>query len=142
MSRFLRDHGGHGVLKNELFLVVGLEHQGILVETLDAPGKLYAAHQVNRENHFVLAGVIQKTVLDILRRLIHWSSPNPFGKQNRCYNGPSIVPRFNYGSGKAVAKGYSSSWSWTSTAGVPSVSAASSSRRKARDLMGILGSAG
>ena len=74
---FLRDYRGNGVLKNKLLLIIGLKHQGIFVETLDAAGELDTAHEVNRENNLVLAGVVQKTILDILRWLIHGRSPQP-----------------------------------------------------------------
>jgi hypothetical protein len=46
------------VLENQLLLIVGLKHQGVLIETLDPAGELDAAHQVDRENDFILAGVV------------------------------------------------------------------------------------
>ncbi len=44
MERPRHHHRGYGVLENELLLIVGFEHHGILVETLDAARKFHAAH--------------------------------------------------------------------------------------------------
>src|SRR5260221_3382670 len=53
-----RHDGGDRMLENQLLLIVGFEHQGVLVETLDASGKLDSAQQVNRDNTFFLARVV------------------------------------------------------------------------------------
>ena len=46
------------MLENQLLLIVGLQHQGVLIETLDPAGELDAAHQVDRENNFIFTGVV------------------------------------------------------------------------------------
>ena len=71
MRRLQRDDGGDGVLEDELFLIVGFEHEGILIEALDAAGKLDPTHQIDGEDNFVFSRIVQKTVLNVLRRLIH-----------------------------------------------------------------------
>ncbi len=52
------DDGRDGVFEDQLFLVVRFENDGVLVETLDAAGKLYPAHQVDREKSLLFARVI------------------------------------------------------------------------------------
>src|SRR4029453_11518839 len=47
MAALERYDGGDGVLENQLLLIIGLEHQRVLVETLNTPGKLDSAQQVN-----------------------------------------------------------------------------------------------
>ena len=59
------------MLENKLLLVVGFEHNGILIEALDAAGKFYTAHKVNRKEGFILARVVQKSFLYVLRELFH-----------------------------------------------------------------------
>jgi hypothetical protein len=71
--------GGYGVLKNELLLIVGLEHDRILVETFDAAGKLDATHQVDGKEGFILPRVVEKSLLDILRQLFHGRPLAGFG---------------------------------------------------------------
>jgi hypothetical protein len=89
MRSFLRDHRRDGVLEDQLLLIVGFEHQGIFVKTFDSSGQLDAAHQVNGQDDFILASVVQKAVLDILRRLgLHDSprkKPTPYGQVEQCY---------------------------------------------------------
>jgi hypothetical protein len=68
------------VLEDQLLLVIGLQDQRILIETLDSPRKLYAAHEINREENFVLTGVIQKAILYVLRRFFHSGSKALAGK--------------------------------------------------------------
>ena len=46
------------MFKDQLLLIVGLEHERVLVETLDSTGELDAAHQVNSEDNFILASVV------------------------------------------------------------------------------------
>ena len=76
----LRDyHRGNGVLKNKLLLIVGLEHHRILVETLDAARKLYAAHQIDGQESLILARIIEKSFLDVLGQLFHGRSLTGFG---------------------------------------------------------------
>ena len=48
------------MLEDQLFLVVGLEHHGILVERPDAAGQLDAAEQVNGDVGFSLRAVFRK----------------------------------------------------------------------------------
>ena len=59
------------MLENQLLLIVGLQHNRILVEALDPPGKFNAAHQVNRQENSILACIVQKRLLDILGQLVH-----------------------------------------------------------------------
>ena len=80
MRGLLRNHRRDRVFEDQLLLIVGLQHQRVFVETLDSPLEFHAAHQVNGDDDLILAGVVQKAILDILRWLIHASSPNPFGK--------------------------------------------------------------
>src|SRR5712691_5508063 len=77
MRRLLGDHRRDGVFEDQLFLVVGFQNQRVFVETLDSARELHAAHQVNGENYFVLAGVVQEAILNILSRFIH-AIPQPF----------------------------------------------------------------
>src|SRR6266446_3561324 len=59
------------MLENKLLLVVGFEHNGILIEALDAAGKFYTAHKVNRKEGFILARVVEEGFLYILSELFH-----------------------------------------------------------------------
>src|SRR5258708_34749025 len=58
MAALERHDSGNRMLENQLLLIVGFQHQGILVETLDASGKLDSAQQVNRDDTFFLARVV------------------------------------------------------------------------------------
>ena len=58
MERLRDHHRGDGVLKNKLLLIVGLQHDRILIETLDTAGKLYAAHQIDGQESLILARII------------------------------------------------------------------------------------
>ena len=51
---------GDGVLENQLFLIIGFEHHGVLIKTLNSTGKLHSTHEVNREESFVFARVVEK----------------------------------------------------------------------------------
>ena len=57
------------MFKDELFLVVGLEHHRVLVKRTDSASQLHAAQQVNRDGVFLFAGRIQERILDVLCRL-------------------------------------------------------------------------
>ena len=59
------------MFENQLLLIVGLQHERVFVETLDASGKLDSAHQINRDDAFFFARVVQKRILNILRRFVH-----------------------------------------------------------------------
>ena len=73
-SHYCRD----GMLENQLFLIVRLEHKRIFIEALDTPGELYAAQQINRDQTFFLARIIEKTILDVLRWFVHlWFQLRP-----------------------------------------------------------------
>ena len=71
MGTLLDHHGRYRVFENELFLITGFENQGVLIEALDPSGEFDAAHQIDREHHFLFASIIQKTILNILRRFFH-----------------------------------------------------------------------
>ena len=58
------------MLKDELFLVVGLQHHRILVERPNPARQLDPADQVNGDGGFLFAGGVQKRILDVLRRLV------------------------------------------------------------------------
>jgi hypothetical protein len=68
-------HGGDRVFEDQLLLIVGFEHKGVLIEALDATGKLHTAEQVNRYNAFFFARIIEKAVLYVLRWLVHLEFP-------------------------------------------------------------------
>jgi len=57
------------MFENELFLVVRLQHNGVLVEGPNASAKLYPAHEINRDGRLVFASSVEKGVLNILCRL-------------------------------------------------------------------------
>jgi hypothetical protein len=59
------------VLENQLFLIIGFEHQGVFVEAFDAACEFYPAQKVNRDNAFFFARIVQKAVLYVLRWFIH-----------------------------------------------------------------------
>ena len=79
MAHFYGDHGGDGVLEDQLFLVISLQDERVLVETLNAAGKFHAAEQVKRNDSLIFARIVQKAVLNILRRLVH-RVPHLLGK--------------------------------------------------------------
>src|SRR5258708_5648118 len=81
VGRLHDDYGGDGVLENQLLLVIGFEDQRVLIEALDAARKLYAAEQIQRNSSFVLARIVEKAVLDILRRFVHSVSHITVGKE-------------------------------------------------------------
>src|SRR5690348_17156530 len=77
----LHDHNrGNGMLENQLLLVIGLENQRVLVEALDAARKLHATEQVQRNGSFILARVVEKAVLDVLRWFVHGISHIRWGR--------------------------------------------------------------
>src|SRR5260370_23489639 len=86
-----RHHRGDRMLENQLLLIVGFEHQRVLIETLDASGKFDTADQVNRNDAFFLARVVQKRILYILRRFVHRALFNHGGNLAYPKNGTSIV---------------------------------------------------
>src|SRR5438270_7353926 len=51
-------HRGDRMLEDELFLIVGLQHQRVFIEALDASRKLYATQQANRNDALFLARVV------------------------------------------------------------------------------------
>lgn len=58
MGALLNYHGRYRVFENELFLITGFENQRVLIEALDSAGEFDAAHQIDREYHFLFASVI------------------------------------------------------------------------------------
>jgi hypothetical protein len=68
MGSLLRHDRGNGVLEDELFLVVGFQYQRILVKAFDAARELDATHQIDGDDNFVFARIVQEAVLNILRR--------------------------------------------------------------------------
>ena len=59
------------VLEDELLLAVRLQDHGVFIEALDSPRQLYPAHQVDGEEYLLLAGGVEKSLLDVLWQLIH-----------------------------------------------------------------------
>jgi hypothetical protein len=59
------------MLKDELFLIIGLEYDRVFIETLDPTRQLNPAHEINSEKRFFLAGVVQECLLNVLGELIH-----------------------------------------------------------------------
>ena len=66
-----RYHGRNSMLENQLFLIVGFEHERILIEALDTAGEFHAAQEIDSNHTFFFARIVQKTVLYVLRRFIH-----------------------------------------------------------------------
>src|SRR5579884_2265964 len=80
--------GGNRVLENELFLIVGLEHERVFIEALDPPRKFHAAEEIDGDQSLFLARIIQKAVLYVLRRFIHGASKRPEKLKERPQAGP------------------------------------------------------
>jgi hypothetical protein len=57
------------VLEDELLLIIGVEHDRILVKGPNPAAQLDSAHQVNGDGRFIFASSIKKGVLNVLRRL-------------------------------------------------------------------------
>jgi hypothetical protein len=78
-----RPHGydrGNSVLENQLLLIVGFEHERILIETLDAAGEFHAAQEINSNHSLFFTRIIEKTVLYVLRWFVHL---DPCPEKNR-----------------------------------------------------------
>jgi hypothetical protein len=63
------------MLEDQLLLIVGLQYHGVFIEALDATAELHAAHQIDSQEGLVPAGVVEKSLLDILRQLVHCLFP-------------------------------------------------------------------
>jgi hypothetical protein len=64
------------MLEDQLLLIVGLQHDGILVEGANAPAQLDTAQQIYGDIQPLLAGSVEEGILDVLRRLtFHRRSP-------------------------------------------------------------------
>ena len=76
-------HGPRGhdrryrVFENQLFLIVGFEHHGVLVEALNAARQLHATEEVNGDYAFFFARIIEKAILYVLRWFVHLRFPLP-----------------------------------------------------------------
>ena len=66
-----RYHGRNSMLENQLFLIVGFEHERILIEALDTAGEFHAAQEIDSNHTFFFARIVQKTILYVLRWFIH-----------------------------------------------------------------------
>jgi hypothetical protein len=64
-------HRRNRMLEDQLLLVAGFENKGIFVKAFDPPGKFDTAQKINGDQSLFLARIIQKTVLDVLRRFVH-----------------------------------------------------------------------
>src|SRR5579875_1885985 len=60
---------GNGVLKNQLLLRVVLQQHRILVERADLSRQLHPTHQIYGDRALVLADRVEKSILNVLRRL-------------------------------------------------------------------------
>jgi len=89
-------HGSDGMLENQLFLAVALQDQRILIKTANTSGKFDATQKIHRDDEFFLAYSIQESVLDILRRLLHFlslfwrSSAHPLSRSGTRMLNPGI----------------------------------------------------
>lgn len=70
-GRASANHGRDSVFKYQMLLIVRFEYQGILVEALNPAIQAHPAEKVDGNQCLFLAGIIQKTVLDILRGFLH-----------------------------------------------------------------------
>ena len=76
-------HAAHGhdgrnrMLENQLLLVIGFEHQRVLIETLDPARELDAAQEIDRHHSLFFARIVKKTILNILRWFIHLAESWP-----------------------------------------------------------------
>ncbi len=55
----------------QLILVVGLEHQGVLIKALDAARELHSTQEVDSDQALLFARIIEKTVLNVLCLFFH-----------------------------------------------------------------------
>lgn len=53
MGRSCHDNSGDGVLEDQLFLIVGFEHDGVLIERPDTPSQFNATEKVDRNNGLI-----------------------------------------------------------------------------------------
>src|SRR5664280_47989 len=60
MCRSRQHHGRYRMLEDQLFLVVGIQHDGILVEGTNTASQLHPTQEVNRDNRFVFPGRVEK----------------------------------------------------------------------------------
>jgi hypothetical protein len=58
------------VLENQLFLIVGFQHHGVLIERADTACQLDSAQQVDGDVSPLFAGGVEEGILDVLRLLI------------------------------------------------------------------------
>src|ERR1700692_816636 len=65
------------MFEDQLFLSVGFEHYGILVEGTDAARQLHPAHQVNGNVQPLLTSRVEEGILNVLRRLAAFHSRSP-----------------------------------------------------------------
>lgn len=75
LDRACRDYRGNGVLEDQLLLITGFENQRVFIEALDAARKFYATKQVDGDKTLVLARIIEKAILYVLRWFIHPDAP-------------------------------------------------------------------
>ena len=65
----MRD-GGNSVLEDQLILRARFEQQRKFVEALNSAQQFRAVDEINRHRRFLAARKIQKTILDVLWRLL------------------------------------------------------------------------
>src|SRR5438552_3314277 len=58
----------NGMFENQLFLIVGFQHNRVLIERANTSGQLHSAHQINRDAAAFLASGIEEGVLNVLPR--------------------------------------------------------------------------
>src|SRR5579864_5706544 len=74
------------MLEDQLFLIVGLQHDRIFVERTDSARQLDPTQQVDRDVELFFAGRVEERVLDVLRRLVfHLPISLPLDVQNQLF---------------------------------------------------------
>jgi hypothetical protein len=94
------DDGGNRVLEDELFLIIGLEHERVFIEALDSPRKFHAAEEIDGNQSLFLARIIQKAVLYVLRRFVHGASKRPEKLKKTARRADCILTQLKLASGK------------------------------------------
>src|SRR4051812_26485495 len=81
MRTLIQNHRANGVLEDELLLIVGVEHDGILVEGTNAPGEFHSAQQIDRDGSFFFTRGVEERILNVLlRRLSIHERRSPFAQ--------------------------------------------------------------
>src|SRR3954469_5530404 len=92
---FVQYHCADGVLEDELLLIIGVEHHGVLVERANPPGQLHTTEQINGDRSFFFACCVQEGVLYVLLCRLRVHMPIfPFAQRMLCsQNGAAAKSR-------------------------------------------------